>query len=506
MNSMINDVFISYRRKGGFATANHLNERLVRDGYTVSFDIKSLREGRFDQTLLSLIEQCSDFILVVDEHAFDRMTIPDADPKDDWLRQELSYALQLKKNVIPVLLPGAEFPTNLPDDVKDVRYQNGPEYSRGYFDRFYGELKSFMHSLPRNQAMMAADGSLPTATIPYLKVKADLDCIFYLDGEEKARLKAGMLQKVPLRQGEYELTFVSCEDAADRLEMEFEMPDADKLQKVFLCEIRDKRLLDEVAEARRMTEEETRRLAEERRKAEEKKRADEEARCIFTVNDVSFKMIRVEGSTFRMGDTPEQDRDAFADENPAHQVTLSDYYIGETQVTQALWQAVMGYNPSRFKGANRPVECVSWNDCQRFIVKLNKLTGKSFHLPTEAEWEFAARGGKNSRGYKYSGSNNLDEVAWFADNNNRETKDVKKKLANELGLYDMSGNVWEWCNDWYGKYPSSPQTNPQGPSSGSDRVIRGGSWNNRMRVCRSVFCNYYSPSLSGDDLGLRLAL
>ena len=142
------------------------------------------------------------------------------------------------------------------------------------------------------------------------------------------------------------------------------------------------------------------------------------------------------------------------------------YYIGQTEVTQALWEAVMENNPSHFKGLRKPVESVSWNDCQEFISKLNSLTGKRFRLPTEAEWEFAARGGNNSRGYKYGGGSNLDDVAWYKENSGSRTHDVGTKLANELGLYDMNGNVLEWCSDWYGSYDNSSQTNPRGAESG----------------------------------------
>ncbi|MCI6578134.1 MAG: formylglycine-generating enzyme family protein [Bacteroidales bacterium] len=226
----------------------------------------------------------------------------------------------------------------------------------------------------------------------------------------------------------------------------------------------------------------------------------------FTVNGVSFEMVRVEGGTFRMGATSEQGSDAYGDEKPVHSVTLSSYYIGKTEVTQALWQAVMGSNPSNFKGADLPVECVSWNDCQEFIQKLNSLTGRNFRLPTEAEWEFACRGGNKSNGYKYSGSNNLGSVAWYDGNSGDKTHPVGTKAPNELGIYDMSGNVWEWCGDWYANYTSNSQTNPKGPQSGSYRVRRGGSWRYFVRCCRSSFRYVCDPADRGYNLGLRLAL
>ncbi len=198
-----------------------------------------------------------------------------------------------------------------------------------------------------------------------------------------------------------------------------------------------------------------------------------ESNDIFTINGISFKMIRVEGGTFTMGAIGNEGSDY---EKPAHYVTLSSYYIAETEVTQALWQAVMGSNPSYFKGDNCPVECVSWADCQMFIGKLQMLTGKNFRLPTEAEWEFAARGGIKNMGYKFSGSNNLDAVAWYKGNSWNKTHPVKQKLPNELGIYDMSGNVLEWCQDCAGKYNSSTQTNPTGPSSAAYYIRRGGAY------------------------------
>ena len=226
----------------------------------------------------------------------------------------------------------------------------------------------------------------------------------------------------------------------------------------------------------------------------------------FTVNGVSFTMVGVEGGTFTMGATSEQGSDADSDETPTHKVTLSSYSIGETEVTQELWKAVMGSNPSSFSGNQNPVESVSWHDCQTFITKLNQLTGKKFRLPTEAEWEFAARGGNKSKGYKYAGSNTIGNVAWYTDNSSSKTHPVKQKAANELGLYDMSGNVYEWCQDWYGSYNSSAQTNPTGASSGSYRVHRGGCWSSSARNCRVSTRNNRAPSRTHDYIGLRLAL
>ena len=240
-----------------------------------------------------------------------------------------------------------------------------------------------------------------------------------------------------------------------------------------------------------------------------------------TVNGVSFNMVMVEGGTFTMGATPEQGSYVYDWENPTHQVTLSDYRIGETEVTQALWVAVMGSNPSHFTSANgyaedlnRPVESVSWKDCQVFITRLNELTGKHFRLPTEAEWEYAARGGNKSHGYIYAGSDNIDEVAWYINSIPSQTsgtegfgtQPVATKAPNELGLYDMSGNVWEWCQDWFGDYSSEAQTNPIGPISGSDRILRGGYWHYKASCCRVSYRNFARSSESDASCGLRLVI
>ncbi len=212
------------------------------------------------------------------------------------------------------------------------------------------------------------------------------------------------------------------------------------------------------------------------------------------------EMVFVEGGTFKMGSND------YDSEKPIHDVTLSDFYIGKYPVTQAQWHAVMGENPSHFKGCDDcPVENVSWDDVQEFIKKLNDRTGKNYRLPTEAEWEYAARGGNKSKGYKYAGSDNLDEVGWYNGNAGSKTHPVGQKKPNELGIYDMSGNVWEWCADWYGAYPSEPQTNPTGPAKGTDRVVRGGSWVDFDNFCRVSYRFRYNFDFRNLNIGFRLA-
>jgi len=223
---------------------------------------------------------------------------------------------------------------------------------------------------------------------------------------------------------------------------------------------------------------------------------------------LNIEMVDVRGGTFTMGCTPEQGSDCRDNEKPPRSVSLSDFSIGKYEVTQAQWKAVMGSNPSRFQGCDDcPVEKVSWNDVQEFIQKLNAQTGKTYRLPTEAEWEYAARGGSQSQGYQYAGGNNLDEVAWHGGNSGSKTHKVGSKAPNELGIYDMSGNVWEWCSDWYGDYTPEAQTNPTGPNSGSFRVLRGGSWYfNYALYFRSAYRDFFNPNLASSIIGFRLVV
>lgn len=230
--------------------------------------------------------------------------------------------------------------------------------------------------------------------------------------------------------------------------------------------------------------------------------------CFSSCDQSDIEMVPVQGGTFTMGCTSEQGSDCDNDERPAHRVTVSTFYMSKYEITQKQWVEIMGSNPSNFRGDNLPVEQVSWEDVQDFIRKLNLKTGKQYRLPTEAEWEYAARGGTKSKGYKYSGSNTLSTVAWYDDNSGSTTHPVGSKMPNELGLYDMSGNVWEWCGDWYGdrygNYGSSAQTNPAGPSSGSYRVLRGGSWFNIARNCRVSYRDADYPYPRPGRIGFRL--
>ena len=227
----------------------------------------------------------------------------------------------------------------------------------------------------------------------------------------------------------------------------------------------------------------------------------------FKINEVKFNMVGVQGGAFFMGATLEQTQYGDVDEQPCHNVAVSSFRISDTEVTQALWKAVMGENnnPSRFKGDDLPVENVTWEDCQKFIKKLNTITGKQFRLPTEAEWEYAARGGNQSMAYAFPGSDECNEVAWNA-HNAKSTKPVATLKPNELGLYDMGGNVAEWCEDWYFAYSFIHQTNPQGPGIGSNKVLRGSFWEDGQRYCHISYRYSAKPTFKSQNIGFRLAL
>lgn len=221
----------------------------------------------------------------------------------------------------------------------------------------------------------------------------------------------------------------------------------------------------------------------------------------FSKDPLKHSMVKIQGGSFIMGDVHGE-----YDEITTHKVTLSTFLLSETEVTQAQWVAVMGKNPSYDQSdLNQPVTDVNWFDCQEFIKKLNLLTGKKYRLPTEAEWEYAARGGKNSHNFIYAGSDNADSVAWNSEFENEKPHVVGKKSPNELGLYDMSGNVWEWCNDWYALYNDNDQVNPTGPVKGESKVIRGGSWGSSAEYCRATLRFRRQPQNKTYYYGLRLA-
>lgn len=502
------DVFISYRREGGKDHARTIQQALEKK-YRVFLDFDELNDGVFDQRIMDAISHSSVFLLLLTKGALDRCS-----NEDDWVRKEILYASECSCHIVPVTIddPFDGYPSDLPKEIQDIvgAHQFSELQTRKLF-------KPSMELLIRDRIkphVRHEDDQSGTE----IHIETDADCDLYRFKTFVKRLQAGEDNVIHLKPGKYKLEFISTEFSEVKENREY------SLSSDINCDYLKVNLKEKV-EAKRKAEEETCRIAEEKRKAEEearriaeeKRQAEERGEFTVEVEGIAFKMIHVEGGTFMMG-ANEGDFEAYDSEKPTHQVMLSSYFIGETPVTHALWKAVIGSDPKplfwdrfwgkkeSFKGANRPVENVSWNDCQDFIHKLNEKTKLHFRLPTEAEWEFAARGGNKSKGYKYAGSNNIDSVAWYDGNSEKQTHPVAQKQPNELGLYDMTGDVWEWCQDRFGEYSNNSQTNPIGPKSGDDLVIRGGSWYNDARTCRISYRLPCEPWYHNNIFGVRLAL
>ncbi len=436
------DIFISYRRDGGFETAKHLNDLLVHDGYSVSFDIDTLREGNFDETLLCRIDQCLDFILIVEKHTFDRTLDSTFDSKKDWLRTELAYALKMKKNIIPILLSGVDgFPPNLPVDIADVITKNSPEYNKYYFDEFYKKLKTFLHCVPRNTTL-----SKDVATIQFL---SEIDTDIHVDGVHLLFSKAKVLTKTQLALGDHLIEYHAINSNDLKYSEIFTASDArNYVVKInYQKESKLNRMRPRFAIIITISvligfiifyiNKHFSKYQEPNSQIIQTANVEYYNNTLF-VNGEAYQMLPIKGGEFNMG--KEGDEEA-----QIHRVLLNDYLIGETEIPQSIWKAIMGTNPSRHVGDNYPVEQVSWHDCQNFIAKLNELSGQTFRLPTEAEWEYAALN-------KDFNIQNLDDYAWYNVNSGHTTHAIGQKSSNSNGLKDVYGNVWEWCNDFHAKY------------------------------------------------------
>ncbi|MCL2042466.1 MAG: formylglycine-generating enzyme family protein [Bacteroidales bacterium] len=322
-----------------------------------------------------------------------------------------------------------------------------------------------------------------------LKVHPNHPCAVFVDSEFKTNAEANKITKIFLNRGTFYLEFVSEVDNVDKYSC--------------TCKVTDEELLIEVDLDRIVKE----RVAKEKADKEDRMEKEKAEAKNALIAEIEKEMILVEGGTFTMGNPEKNIWGNFKDKyNIPHLVTLSSFKIGKYPVTQSLWEKIMGNNPSYFKGNNLPVEQVCWYDAQDFLRKLNEKTGKNYRLPTEAEWEYAARSDKKSKGYEYSGSNDIDEVAWYGNNSKQTTHPVGQKSPNALGIYDMSGNVWEWCNDWWGEYTKDPQINPKGPKSGSYRVLRGGGWSSYTHSCRVSDRRINAPNNRSYNGGFRLSL
>lgn len=477
------DVFISYSRKDyvdGHKNVipgnevSKIKEILTSAGISFWFDEDGVYSGNeFAKVIVRSIKASKVFVFLSTNNS----------NQSEWTANEISTAYMLKKKIIPVRIDDSVYH----DDVilylsrlSHIDYMDNPEKGRMELVR---SINSYLEEEKVAEEQKKTEELLRQKELERQRRQQE---------EEKKRQE--QMARIESEIAALESQKTEREKIVLQKEQELKYAQVD----LKACEAKIQKLQNKIKELRepnKKEEVEVKQLAEEKKKAEEEeeenksgeKRHDDEAYAAFkiiTVGGVSFKMIRVDG-------------------NGKH------YYIGETQVTQELWKAVMDSNLSGFIGKNRPVVCVSWNDCQQFMRKLNAITKKEFRLPTVDEWEYAAKGGNKMHGYEYAGSNDIDEVAWYDENirgNCYGPHDVKTKKPNELGIYDMSGNVWEWCQDYYGTYSSSAQTNPTGPYSGSNRVLRGGCWGKFAKNFRVSYRKNLSSDFRNFNLGLRLVL
>ena len=491
------DIFISYRHdspteKGrNIPTARSIKAEFEKEGLQVFIDQEDCTDWNFINTIIPAIHSCRNFIVMLTQNSLDNCK-----NDKDWVRREIMEAFISPCKII-LISPDGEVPT-LPKDLPaELSAIEGVEITNIGVKR--KSLGTDIRYLVENRLFLSVKDKDKSQCVE-MHIDTDYDCHVMLFKKEKMLARADEDNLLLLQRGKHKFEFVANGFDKVRTTEAVEIKEED-LNSTDYIEVRLKENVEKVIAER------------EERERKERERKEREERGKFNVGGVEFKMVYVEGGTFMMGaqnsdpNSPNYDGEARDDESPVHEVELSDYYIGETQVTQALWKAVMGNNPSGFTGDDdSPVERVSWYDIvKRFIPALNKKTGRTFRLPTEAEWEYAARGGNKSKGHKYSGSEKIDEVAWY-DGNSGETYPVKGKKANELGLYDMSGNVWEWCSDRFGSYNDREEINPKGPENGTVRVRRGGSYFNDDWSCRVSYRGEENPSRESCRIGFRLVL
>ena len=459
------DVFISYRRSDAVNEARSINDRLRLRQIRCFYDFDELKDRKFDEKILDAIKDAEIFITILSPDYFCRCS-----EKDDWVRKEIECAIANHKKIVPINVNNhfdstKHIPENVPYNLSSGII--GHQFSEVYTGTTFNDnIDAIIRD--RIQSEIPNIGTTPSNSVK-IEISSDADCKVLKGGKEISQVQAKSYNFIYLGPGNHRLVFQSV-----------------KYEDIEHKEIY--RVMDEKLPYEDFIEVELLPLIEKQ----------EEQSGRFTANGVSFTMIPVQGGTYQMGASADDDK-ADDDEKPRHIETVGNFMIGETPVTQALWQAVMGSNPSYFTGdMQRPVENVSWDDCQTFIRKLNQLTGENFRLPTEAEWEYAARGGNRSQGYKYSGGNDAEAVAWYGDNSDGTTHRVKTKQPNELGIYDMSGNVYEWCQDkWCNDYYS--------PRNSGYRVLRGGSWDDDARYVRVSYRYNYYPGRRYSNNGLRLA-
>ena len=522
------DIFISYKRKS-LSTANNLYYRLTTRGYSTFFDLEEMRRDNFNVQLLNYIENAKDVFVILEEGSLDGCKKENWE-KEDWFCHEIAFTLEKKKNIIPILLgdykmPGADF---FPDKLKELSLKHSPDFSFSFFDAYLDKLieKKFITS----------EAHVQNKATSVFKFYSNENCQVFKEGKLVCSLE-GMSDEpyylpVP-RKGDYRFKAINAITAEQKMFKEHIDSEEDKEIEI---------------------EWEERKPFKPDQEWPEKTIISGDTYSV-DLGVLKFNMIRVEGGEMMIGATDEQIKEAESNETPAHLIKLPTYYIGQFPVTQNVWELVMGYNKSNNKykeqsiidckdkttnnnalplsaigvavgatfvgmelrkwwnpltwGSQRvfgndhghyPIENISHDEALEFIRRLSKMTNIKFALPSEEEWEYAARGGQKSQGFKYAGSNDINEVAWHKDNSDGTTHPVGEKKPNELGLFDMSGNVWEWTVTPAHSYASDVN------AGGTIFIRRGGSWWHEAKNCRVSrrYASDHSKKTSG--LGLRVVI
>lgn len=492
------DVFISYSRRDYVDENNNIipgnpiskiKDYLRDSGISYWFDKDGIIHGdQFARVIVKNIKASRILLFVSSEHS----------NLSEWTCKEIATAKTYKRKIIPFRIDNSDFNDAIMlylADLDFIEYCDNPTLSLKELVDSIIQYKEEHSKKQQEDALFSEVTLLAKNAQKAIQVQVSVLTEVY----KKLKTLGVSNKKCPVCQTMVSLDKTFCNCCGFHFPMFYGISDLDKeIDQTYLAIMKGlwMSVSPEITEVPQSTE-----VKNEEKKSKPRKPKKEKG--VFYVGEVKFKMIPVEGGAFTMGD-----------EGHAHKVSVSSYKIGETPVTQELWNAVMGGNPSKYKGDKRPVEQVSWEDCRSFLKKLNQITGKKFRLPTEAEWEFAARGGNRTQNTDYSGSNNIDDVAWHNMNCSEKdefglnvgTHDVMAKIPNELFIYDMSGNVWEWCADWFADYANHYEANPSGPTTGSGKVCRGGSWNSPSDFCKITNRNYGGIYKRDCAYGFRLAL
>ncbi len=533
---MTYDIFISYKRKS-LATANNLYYRLTTRGYSTFFDLEEMRKDNFDVQLLNYIENAKDIFVVLEEGSLD--ACKKADWEKDWFCKEIAHALKKKKNIIPILIGGYKMPNQsfFPDELKELSLKNSPEFSFSYFEEYLNKLI--------DKGYITSEAHANNVATSIFKFYSNENCQVFKEGKLVCCLEGFSDEPYYLpvpRKGDYRFKCVN--SITDESILRKEHIDAEEERDIDILWEEHKPFIpsQEWPESALISGD----------------------NYLVDFGYGKFNMIRVEGGEMTIGATIEQENYAETNEYPSHSVNIPTFYIGQFPITQNVWEIVMGYNKSHFKDLEKhllsdleeqslltkagtiygmwstfgtlhqsrsvaaiakvkgrewiknkikkymssescevghyPVENITHDQAIEFVRRLSKMTNIRFNLPTEEEWEYAARGGKKSKHYRFAGSDNIDDVAWYRDNSDSRTHPVGEKLPNELGIYDMCGNVWEWTAT-----PAHTYGN-EVVAGGNVFIRRGGSWWHEAQNCR-VSKRYASDHLKKTSgLGLRVVI